>query len=93
MHRVKPDADPAVAETSDRLRQGRRQVVAVDGSGHRLSSRLVEGLPHSVKPAAERVKRRRERLEPVLRGVHRSGRYVTTESAATSEAFRAVDDV
>ena len=36
MHRVKPDADPAVAETGDRLRQGRRQVVAVDGSGHRL---------------------------------------------------------
>ena len=93
MHRVKPDADPAVAQTSDCLRQGRRQVVAVDGSGHRLFVEVGRRASRPVEPAAERVKRRRERLEPVLRGVHGSGRDVTTESAATSEAFRAVDDV
>jgi hypothetical protein len=39
------------------------------------------------------MKRRRERFEPVLGGIHRSGRYITTESAAAPEVFRAVDDV
>ena len=93
VHRVEPDADPAVAETGDCLRQGRRQVVAVDGSGHRHFVEVGRRASTPVKPAAERVKRRRERLEPVLRGVHRRGRYVTTKCAAASEAFRAVDDV
>ena len=39
------------------------------------------------------MKRRRQRLQPVLRGVHRSGRQVTTKSAAASEVVGAVDDV
>src|SRR5215211_4732063 len=39
------------------------------------------------------MKRRRQRLQPVLRGVHRSGRQVTTEGAAASEVVWAVDDV
>src|SRR5215212_2772631 len=39
------------------------------------------------------MKRRRQRIQPVLRRVHRSGRQVTTESAAASEVVWAVDDV
>ena len=39
------------------------------------------------------MKRRGERIEPVLGGVDCSGRYVTAESAAASEALWAVDDV
>src|SRR5215207_1173278 len=39
------------------------------------------------------MKRRRERFEPVLGGIYRSGRYITTESAAAAEVLRTVNDV